>query len=76
RILLSDEGEVYLKIDEETFGSSDAIRMMFRIASEESQSNHKRTTNIEIALRKLVRRSIRKSVIPRLISWMKLGGLH
>jgi hypothetical protein len=73
RILLSDEGEVYLKIDEETFGSSDAISMMFRIASEEFQSYNKRTTNIDIALRKLVRRSIRKSVIRRLISWMKTG---
>ena len=73
RILLSDEGEVYLKMDEETFGTSDAIRMMFKIASEESRSYHKRTTNIAIALRKLVRRSIRESVIPRLIGWMKSG---
>ena len=71
RILLSDEGEVYLKMDEETFGTSDAIRMMFRIASEGSQSYHKRTTNIEIALRKLVQRLIRNSVIHRLLGWMK-----
>ena len=73
RILLSDEGEVYLKIDEETFGTSDSIRMIFKIASEESHSYHKRTTNIEIALKKLVRRSIRESVIRRLIDWMKSG---
>ena len=73
RILLSDEGEVYLKMDEETFGTTDAILMMFKIASEESHSYHKRTTNIAIGLRKLVRRSIRESVIPRLIGWMKSG---
>ena len=73
RILLSDEGEVYLKIDEETFGTSDSTRMIFKIASEESHSYHKRTTNIEIALKKLVRRSIRERVIPRLIDWMKSG---
>ena len=73
RILISDEGEVYLKMDEETFGTTDAILMMFKIASEESHSYHKRTTNIAIALRKLVRRSIRESVIPRLIGWMKSG---
>jgi len=71
RILLSDEGDVYLKMDEETFGTSDAIRMMFKIASEESHSFHKRTTNIEIALKKLVRRSVRESVIHRLIGWMR-----
>ena len=71
RILLSDEGEVYLKLDEETFGSSDSIRMMFKIASEESHSYHKRTTNIEIALRKLVKRSVREGVIGRLVGWMK-----
>ena len=73
RILLSDEGEVYLKIDEETFGTNDAIRMMFKIASEESHSYHKRATNIEIALKKLVRRSVRESVIRRLIGWMRSG---
>lgn len=73
RILLSDEGEVYLKIDEETFGTSDAIRMMFNIAFEVSQSFHKRATNIEIALKKLVRRSVRESVIRRLIGWMRSG---
>ena len=73
RILLSDEGEVYLKMDEETFGTSDAIRMMFKIASEESHPYHKRTTNIEIALKKLVRRSLREGVIRRLIGWMRFG---
>tara|TARA_Y100001954_G_scaffold218558_1_gene251842 strand:- start:197 stop:649 length:453 start_codon:yes stop_codon:yes gene_type:complete len=73
RSLLSNEGEVYLKLDEETFGTTNAILMMFNIASEESHSYHKMTTNIAIALRKLVRRSIRESVIPRLIGWMKSG---
>jgi hypothetical protein len=71
RILLSDEGEVYLKMDEETFGTNDAIRMMFKIASEESHSYHKRATNIEIALREFVRRSVREGVIGRLVGWMK-----
>ena len=42
RILLSDEGEVYMKIDEETFGTNDAIRMMFKIASDNNLSSEKK----------------------------------
>ena len=71
RILLSDEGEVYLKMDEETFGSNDAIRMMFEIANEQGQSMARRTTNLEIGIKKLLSQRIKASVILRLISWLK-----
>ena len=71
RILISDEGEVYLKMDEETFGSNDAIRMMFEIANEQGQSMARRTTNLEIGIKKLLSQRIKASVILRLISWLK-----
>ena len=71
RILLSDEGEVYLKMDEETFGTSDAIKMMFNIATKDAEFLEKKAINIEIALRKLIQRPLRKGIIPRLIYWMK-----
>jgi hypothetical protein len=71
RILLSDEGEVYLKMDEETFGSSDALRMMFELAKEQGKSMSRRTTNLEIGIKKLLSQRIQSSVILRLISWLK-----
>ena len=72
RILLSDEGEVYLKMDEETFGSNDALRMMFEIR-ERTQANPWRE---EPPILKSVSRScclsgFKASVILRLISWLK-----
>jgi hypothetical protein len=73
RILLSDEGEVYLKMDEETFGTSDAIRMMFKIATEDAEILEKKAINIEIALRKLLQRPLRKGIVSRLIYWMRSG---
>lgn len=73
RILLSDEGEVYLKIDEETFGTSDAIRMMFKIAIEDAGILEKKAINTEIALRKLLQRPLRKGIVHRLIYWMRSG---
>jgi len=45
RILLSDEGEVYLKLDEETFGTNEALRMMFEIAQNPNLSVEKKMTN-------------------------------
>ena len=48
RILLSDEGEVYLKMDEETFGTSDAIRMMFKIATENAGILERKAINTEM----------------------------
>ena len=73
RILLSDEGEVYLKMDEETFGTSDAIRMMFKIAAEDAGILEKKAINTEIALRKLLQRPLRKGVVHRLVYWMRTG---
>ena len=67
RILLSDEGEVYLKMDEESFGTSDAIRMMFNIAKEDADTFERKAINTEIALRKLLQRPLRKGVIYRLV---------
>ena len=75
RILLSDEGEVYLKMDEETFGSNDALRMMFNLAKEHSKSMARRTTNLEIGFKKLLSQRIQSSVILRLISWLKNSRL-
>jgi len=75
RILLSDEGEVYLKMDEETFGTSDALRMMFNLAEEHSKSMARRTTNLEIGFKKLLSQRIQSSVIQRLISWLKNSRL-
>ena len=73
RILLSDEGEVYLKMDEETFGSNDALRMMFEFASDSGTSAAKKMINIKIGLRKLISRPIHKSVIERVSIWLKNG---
>ena len=75
RILLSDEGEVYLKMDEETFGSNDALRMMFELANEEKQTVDKRLINLNIGIKKLISRRIQSSVIQRLIHWVKNGRM-
>ena len=75
RILLSDEGEVYLKMDEETFGSNDALRMMFELANEENQTVDKRLINLNIGIKKFISRRIQSSVIQRLIHWVKNGRM-
>ena len=73
RILLSDEGEVYLKMDEETFGSNDALRMMFELAGNQEQSVAKRMANLNIGIKRLLSRKIQSSVILRVASWLKTG---
>ena len=75
RILLSDEGEVYLKLDEETFGTNEALRMMFKIAQNPNLSNEKKMTNREIGLRKLISQQWQASVFSRILAWMKNGRL-
>ena len=73
RILLSDEGEVYLKMDEETFGSNDALRMMFELAREQKQTVAKRMANFNIGIKRLLSKKIQSSVIHRISTWMKTG---
>lgn len=75
RILLSDEGEVYLKLDEETFGTNEALRMMFEIAQNPNLSMEKKMTNREIGLRKLISQQWQASVFIRILAWMKNGRL-
>ncbi|MDA8610727.1 hypothetical protein N9L86_05985 [Euryarchaeota archaeon] len=75
RILLSDEGEVYLKLDEETFGTSEALRMMFEIAQNPNLSVEKKMTNREIGLRKLITQQWQASVFTRILAWMRNGRL-
>jgi hypothetical protein len=75
RILLSDEGEVYLKLDEETFGTNEALRMMFEIAQNPNLSVQKKMTNREIGLRKLISQQWQASVFSRILAWMKNGRL-
>ena len=74
-ILLSDEGEVYLKLDEETFGTNEALRMMFKIAQNPNLSNEKKMTNREIGLRKLISQQWQASVFSRILAWMRNGRL-
>lgn len=76
RILLSDEGEVYMKIDEETFGTNDAIRMMFKIASDNNLSSEKRMINREIGLRNLINRPFQSAVVSRLVAWLRISRLQ
>ena len=71
RILLSDEGEVYLKMDEETFGSNDALRMMFSLDSNKIVSVDKKIVNLEIGIRRLISRPMLSSVLSRLTAWLK-----
>ena len=73
RILLSDEGEVYLKMDEETFGSNDALRMMFELAREQKQTVSKRMTNLNIGIKRLLSKKIQSSVKQRIAAWLKKG---
>ena len=75
RILLSDEGEVYLKLDEETFGTNEALRMMFEIAQNPNLSIEKKMTNREIGLRKLISQQWQASVFTRILAWMRNGRL-
>jgi hypothetical protein len=75
RILLSDEGEVYLKLDEETFGTNEALRMMFKIAQNPNLSNEKKMTNREIGLRKLTSQRLQAGVVGRIVTWMRNGRL-
>ena len=75
RILLSDEGEVYLKLDEETFGTNEALRMMFEIAQNPNLSMEKKMTNREIGLRKLISQQWQASVFTRILAWMRNGRL-
>ena len=75
RILLSDEGEVYLKLDEETFGTNEALRMMFEIAQNPNLSVEKKMTNREIGLRRLISQQWQASVFSRILAWMKNGRL-
>ena len=75
RILLSNEGEVYLKLDEETFGTNEALRMMFEIAQNPNLSVEKKMTNREIGLRKLITQQWQASVFTRILAWMKNGRL-
>ena len=75
RILLSDEGEVYLKLDEETFGTNEALRMMFEIAQNPNLSVEKKMTNREIGLRKLITQQWQASVFTRILAWMRNGPL-
>ena len=75
RILLSGEGEVYLKLDEETFGTNEALRMMFEIAQNPNLSIEKKMTNREIGLRKLITQQWQASVFTRILAWMKNGRL-
>jgi len=44
---------------------------MFEIANEQGQSMARRTTNLEIGIKKLLSQRIKASVILRLISWLK-----
>ena len=60
-------------MDEETFGSNDALRMMFEFASDSGTSAAKKMINIKIGLRKLISRPIHKSVIERVSIWLKNG---
>ena len=75
RILLSDEGEVYLKMDEETFGSNDALRMMFELAREQKQTVAKRMTNLNIGIKRLLSKKIQSSVKQRITAWLKKGRI-
>jgi hypothetical protein len=75
RILLSDEGEVYLKLDEETFGTNEALRMMFDIAQNPNLSIEKKMINREIGLRRLISQQWQTSVFSRILAWLKNGRL-
>lgn len=76
RMLLSDEGEVYLRMDEQTFGVTPTIVMIIRVANgSRIQSTENRFSDLEIGLKKFVQRKIRPSVLNRVIVWLKRGRL-
>ena len=76
RMLLSDDGEVYLRMDEQTFGSTPYIAMIIRIANGSgTQSTENRLSDLDIGLKKLVHQKIRPSVLNRVIMWLKRGRL-
>ena len=76
RMLLSDDGEVYLRMDEQTFGSTTYIAMIIRIANgSEIQSAENRFSDLDIGLKRLVERKIRPSVLSRVVMWLKRGRL-
>ena len=76
RMLLSDEGEVYLRMDEQTFGFTPYIAMVIRIANGGGiQSTENRLSDLNIGLKKLVHQKIRPSVLNRVIMWLKRGRL-
>jgi len=76
RMLLSDDGEVYLRMDEQTFGLDATITMIIRVANgSRIQSTENRSIDLEIGLKKLVQREIRPSVLKRVILWLKRGRL-
>jgi hypothetical protein len=66
---------VYLKLDEETFGTNEALRMMFEIAQNPNLSVEKKMTNREIGLRRLISQQWQASVFSRILAWMKNGRL-
>ena len=76
RILLSDEGEVYLKIDEGTFGSNNALRMMFKLSRNTEIPYQKRKLNLEIGFRKLLNQRPLKGVIQRVLVWLMVGRMR
>ena len=76
RMLLSDEGEVYLRMDEQTFGSPPYIAMIIRTANGSGiRSTENRLSDLDIGLKRLVQRNIRPSVLNRVIMWLKRGRL-
>ena len=76
RMLLSDEGEVYLRMDEQTFGVTPTIVMIIRVANgSRIQSTENRFSDLEIGLKKFVQRKIRPSVLNRVLMWLKRGRL-
>jgi hypothetical protein len=75
RILMSDEGEVYVKVDEETFGATEAIQMMLKMNPNSPETHARRHGNINIGLRAMLGRRLRKNVVSRLCSWLSSGRL-
>jgi hypothetical protein len=75
-MLLSDEGEVYLRMDEQTFGVTPTIVMIIRVANGSGiRSTENRLSDLDIGLKRLVQRKIRPSVLNRVIMWLKRGRL-
>ena len=75
RILLSDEGEVYLRIDEYTFPTNEALRMMFDIAREEKQNISKKIVNLDIGIKRFLTQKMQKTAIQRLLNWLGSGRI-